>query len=85
MECIVNFNSGNYALELFRILEKQGYAFELISTPCHIASSGCGYSIKIPAEYKEMVIREGLANGIKVNAVYEIIPGYTRNKYKLVY
>jgi len=77
-------DSGNYAFNLCRILEKKGYVFEVISTPCQIAKDGCGYCIKFPLEYKKLLLDEALANKITVREIYKIIPLYTRNKYEKI-
>jgi hypothetical protein len=53
-------DSGNYALKLSAILEKKGYYFEVMSTPCHIAKSGCSYCLKFPLKYKELVLKEAI-------------------------
>lgn len=85
MDCLAILNSGNYVFKLCSILEKKGYVFEIVSTPCQIAKDGCGYCLKFPIEYKELVIGEGRANGLPVKEIFKIIPGFSKNKYEKVY
>ncbi len=85
MECLAILKSGNYAFNLCNILESKGYVFDVVSTPCQIASGGCSYCIKFPEEYKDIIINEGLANGIYVMEIYKIYPGFSKNKYIKIY
>jgi hypothetical protein len=85
MDCLAILSSGNYAFRLCRSLEFKGYRFEVISTPCQIAKGGCGYCLKFPETYKDMVIDEGILNKILVREVYRIIPRLTSNKYERIY
>lgn len=85
MDCIANFDSGNHAFELCRIFERKGYVFEVVATPCHIAASGCGYSMRLPLEYAELLITEAQNNGIVVREIYKIISGGLRNRYVRIY
>lgn len=79
------FDSGNYAFNLCRNLERKGYIFEVVATPCQIASEGCGYSLKFPIEAKELVIRESTSDKIPVRAMYKMVPTLMKNKYERVY
>lgn len=81
MNCVAVFESGNYAFRLCTILEKKGYVFEVVSTPCQIAKGGCGYSMKFPEECKDIVISEARAYGLSIMDIYKIQPGFTKNKY----
>lgn len=74
-------DSGNYALTLCRILERKGYVFEVISTPCQIAKNGCGYCIRFPMEFIDLIQKEGKANNIAIREIYRII----RSPYKFIY
>lgn len=85
MECIANFDSGNHAFGLCRILERKGYVFQVVSTPCQIAANGCGYSIRLPLQYAELLVQEGNVNGMPVREIYKIISGYTKNRYEKIY
>lgn len=85
MDCIAIVDSGNYAFSLCRALEKKGYVFEVISTPCQIARNGCGYCIKLPVEFKDVLLNEGNANHIPVREIYTIEKFMTRNRYKKIY
>lgn len=83
--CMALVDSGNYAHKLCSILEKKGYVFEVISTPCHIARDGCGYCIRFPMEFKDMLIEEGRRYKIPVREIYKVIPLHSRNKYEKIY
>ena len=85
MNCLALFDSGNYAINLCNILERKGYVFEVVSMPCHITKSGCGYCMKLPLEYIDMVVEEGKKNGTPVREVYKIVPELTRNRYEKIY
>jgi hypothetical protein len=85
MNCLALFDSGNYAISLCNMLERKGYVFEVVSLPCRIAKSGCGYCMKLPVEYVDMVVEEGMAYGTPVREVYKIVPELTRNRYEKIY
>lgn len=85
MDGIAITDSGNYTLKLCNILERKGYVFEVTSTPCHIATSGCSYCLRFPLEFKELVLQEALANNIVIREIYKVVPQITRNRYIRVY
>jgi hypothetical protein len=85
MYCLAILDSGNYVFHLCRALEKKGYVFEIISTPCQIAKSGCGYCLKFPEEFKDIVLSEALTCGIHVREIYKVIQEFTKNKYEKIY
>ncbi len=85
MNGIAIMDSGNYALKLCNILEKKGYVFEVISTPCHIAKNGCSYCLRFPLEFKEFILQEARLNQIAVREIYRVEPQITRNKYERVF
>ncbi|MGE5613056.1 MAG: DUF3343 domain-containing protein [Bacillota bacterium] len=85
MDGIAIVDSGNYALKLAAILEKKGYFFEVASTPCHIAKSGCSYCLKFPLEYKDLVLREAFLNKIVIREIYKIEPQLMHNNYIKIY
>lgn len=85
MYCLGLMGSGNYVYALCGILERKGYVFEVVSTPCNIAREGCGYCLKFPYEYKDFVISEGMANRLPITEVYRVIPDYNKNKYEKIY
>ena len=84
MDCLAIVDSGNYAYQLCRILERKGFVFEVVSTPCQIARDGCGYCLKFPFEYRDLVVCESMKNNIAIRQIYKIIPMYTRNKYEIL-
>lgn len=85
MDCIAVFDSGNYVYNICRVLERSGYVFEVISTPCQIAKNGCGYSLKFPIEFKELVIETGNKLNTPVREIYKIISQPFKNKYEKIY
>lgn len=85
MDCLAVLSSGNFAFRLYRILEAKGYRFEVVSTPCHIAKGGCGYCLKFPEEYIDIIINEGIANNIPVREIYRIVQRYSSNRYERIY
>jgi hypothetical protein len=85
MYCLAILDSGNYVFHLCRALERRGYVFEIISTPCQIAKDGCGYCLKFPAEFKDIVLSEALACGIRIREIYKILPGNMKNSYEKIY
>lgn len=78
-------NSGNHALSFCSILEKKGYYFEVVATPCKIAKEGCSYSIKFPSQYKDVLLSEAHKNGVMIREIYEIVPELMKNIYKKIY
>jgi Protein of unknown function (DUF3343). len=74
-------DSGNYALMLCGLLERKGYVFEVISTPCQIAKNGCGYCIRFPMEFMNLILEEGKANNIAIREIYEVVRLPNKNKY----
>jgi hypothetical protein len=81
VDCLAILKSGNYAFGLCRLLESKGYVFEVISTPCQIARAGCGYCLKFPEKYKDIVINEGISSGLCILEVYRVQPCFSKNKY----
>ncbi len=82
MKCLAIFDSGNYAFHICTQLERKGYVFEVVSIPCQIAKYGCGYCLKFPMEYCDLVIQEGKNNNMPVREMYKIIPLFNKNKYE---
>jgi len=74
--------SGNYVFSVFRMLQKKGYCFEVISTPCQVAKGGCGYCLKFPEDYKDLVIDEATKSGFPIREMYRIVPMFNKNKYE---
>lgn len=85
MYAIAILDSGNFALKLCSILEEKGYIFEVVPTPCHIAKSGCGYCLKFPLEYKEIVLQEAILNKLVIRAIYKVEPQPMKNNYIKIY
>lgn len=84
MKCIAILDSGNYVYKLDSELQKRGFKFEVLSTPCHIAKGGCGLCLKFPEEYLGIVIDEANNNNTPVREVYRVISGFSKNKYKRI-
>lgn len=85
MDCIAIVDSGNYAYSLCSILEKKGYIFEVVATPCQIAKTGCGYSVKFPLECKDVIIRTGMDNNIPIREIYRVVSQMTKNRYERIF
>lgn len=85
MDGIAILDSGNYALKLCSILERKGYFFEVVSTPCQIARNGCSYCLKFPLEFRDMILQEAFANNLVIREIYNVEPQLTRNKYVKTY
>ncbi|NMA65031.1 MAG: DUF3343 domain-containing protein [Clostridiaceae bacterium] len=81
MDCIAIYDSGNFAFRMNRIFEQQGLFFEVISTPCRISTSGCGYCLLFPFEYLNSVVSQSVANGCPVREAYKIDKKGDRNIY----
>jgi len=84
MKCIVMLDSGNYVYKLDSMLEKRGYKFEVVSTPCHIAKGGCGLCLKFPEEFLEVVKAGAIECKTPIKGVYRITDGHSRNKYRRI-
>lgn len=85
MYCIAILYSGNFAFSLCRYLEQKGYVFEVISTPCQIAKDGCGYCLKFPELYMDVVTKTAAENRIAIREIYRIVPMFSKNKYEKIY
>lgn len=81
MDCIALYDSGNYAYRICRVFEQKGIAFQVISTPCKVTKTGCGYCLLFPEHYLNNVISASVANGFKVKEVYRIEYIQDRKKY----
>lgn len=84
MKCIAILESGNYVYKLDSALEKRGYKFEIVSTPCNIARGGCGLCLKFPEEYLRVVMDEANNCNTPVRAIYRVVPGFTKNRYQRI-
>lgn len=85
MDGLAILDSGNYALRLCSILERKGYVFEVVSTPCHIAKNGCSYCLRFPLEFKGIVLQEAYYSGLTIREIYKVVPDLMKNKYEKVY
>lgn len=85
MYSIAILDSGNIAMNFCRLLEKKGYVFEVVSTPCQIATSGCGYCLRFPGQFMNVVIEEGKANNIIIREIYKVIQLGMKNRYEKVW
>jgi hypothetical protein len=81
VDCIALYDSGNYAYRVCRVFEQQGITFQVISTPCRVTKTGCGYCLLFPEEYLNHVINASVANGFQVKEVYRIEYIQNRKKY----
>ena len=83
--CIALNDSGNYTLNLNRILSENGYGFEVISTPAKISGGNCGYSLSFPERYIDIVIETGIRHNIPVKKIYKITRYATGTSYEQIY
>lgn len=81
MKCIAILESGNYVFKLDSALEKRGYKFEIVATPCNITKGGCGLCLKFPEEYLRVVEDEANTCNTPIKAIYRVVPGFTKNRY----
>lgn len=81
MDCIALYDSGNYAYRICRVFEQKGVVFQVISTPCKVTKTGCGYCLLFPEQYLNQVINASTANGFQVKEVYRIEFVQDRKKY----
>ncbi len=82
MKCIAILESGNYVYKLNSELEKKGYDFEVMSTPCSIAKGGCGLCLKFPEEFLGVIKAEAARINTPVKEVYRVVAGFSKNKYE---
>jgi len=84
MKCIAILETSNYVYKLEAALERKGYKFDIVSTPCHIAKGGCGLCLKFPEEYLPVIKNEAVLCNTPVKAVYRVVPGLTKNRYQRI-
>ncbi|NLK68033.1 MAG: DUF3343 domain-containing protein [Clostridiaceae bacterium] len=83
-DCLAVYDSGNFAIKISRHFERMGYVFEVISLPCKISTTGCGYCLKFPEEYKDMVLCESRKLNIRIRELYRVIKGNLKNTYEKI-
>lgn len=81
MDCIALYDSGNYAYRICRVFEQKGVVLQVISTPCKVTKTGCGYCLLFPEKYLSHVISASAANGFQIKEVYRIELVQDRKKY----
>lgn len=81
MDCIALYDSGNYAYRICRVFEQKGLVFEVISTPCRVSRTGCGYCLKFPEEYLNRVVAESRAYQCPVREAFRVVASNGRNHY----
>lgn len=84
MYCLIMVDSGNYAYKLYNLVKSKGYDVEVIPTPCKLAKSGCGYCIKAPVEYKELIVKEGKENNVFISEIYIVKTEKGKNIYEKI-
>lgn len=88
MQYLAVFESGNYAVNLYRKLKDMGIDFlniEITPIPCKISTGGCSYCMKFTKEYKDIIINEGKNQGTEVKEIYKITKDLSRNKYEKIW
>lgn len=81
MDCIALYDSGNYAYRICRVFEQSGVVFQVISTPCKVTKTGCGYCLLFPEEYLNKVVSTSKAYGCPVREVYRIMIRQDKKNY----
>lgn len=81
MDCIALYDSGNYAYRICRVFEQRGIVFQVISTPCKVTKTGCGYCLLFPEEYLDQVIKTSIAYGCPVREAYRIVMAQNKKNY----
>lgn len=81
VDCIALYDSGNYAYRVCRIFEQKGIVFQVISTPCRVSKTGCGYCLLFPEQYLSQVISVSAECGCPVREVYRMEYVQDRKKY----
>lgn len=81
VDCIALYDSGNYAYRVCRVFEQRGIVFQVISTPCKVTKTGCGYCLLFPEEYLSQVVSTSVAYGCPVREAYRITMAYDRKNY----
>jgi hypothetical protein len=82
MFCLAILDSSNYVFSLCRALEIKGHVFEVVSTPCKLAKSGCGYCLKFPCEFQNVVIENANILNTPVRELYCAHDMITKFKYE---
>ena len=83
MDCLAVYDSGNYTIKMSRYFERMGLVFEVISLPCKISSQGCGYCLKFPEEYIDVVVSESKANKYPVRKFTKFIRALRKTHTKI--
>ena len=85
MHCLALTDSGNYTMNLSRILQNKGYMFDVIATPSKLSRGNCGYSLKFQEEYLDDVINAGRMNNIPVKEIYRVKSYDNKTTYEKIY
>lgn len=81
VDCIALYDSGNYAYRICRIFEQRGIVFQVISTPCKVTKTGCGYCLLFPELYLDQVVTASVAYGCPVREAFRIVMVQDRKNY----
>lgn len=81
MDCIALYDSGNYAYRICRVFEQQGIVFQVVSTPCKVSNTGCGYCLLFPEVYINQVVALSKTHGCPVREAYRIVFSNERKNY----
>ena len=85
MYCLALTDSGNYTMNLNRILKNRGLGFDVIATPSKLSRGNCGYCLKFEEEYLDDVINAGRTNNIPVKEIYRVSIYNNKNTYEKIY
>ncbi len=82
MDCLAVYDSGNFAIKMGMYFKNKGLVFEVISLPCRISSRGCGYCMKFPEKYVDLVVKESKAQKHPVRELYRVTKERTKTNYE---
>ena len=83
--CITVMDSGNYTMNLNRILKQKGYDFDTMATPSRISQGNCGLSIQFPYEYAQKIIDIGREYSLPVKKIFRIHSMGNQVGYERIY
>ena len=85
MYCLALTDSGNYTMNLKRILQDKGFMFEVIATPSRLSRGNCGYSLKFEENYIDNVIIAGRVNNIPIKEIYRVRVYNNKTSYEKIF
>jgi len=81
MDCLIICKTGNLALKLSEIANREGYYCEVASTPCRLAKGGCSYCVRFNCNNFDEIRELAKNNNIDITGAYKRVKGQGANKY----